>query len=131
MMGGNQISFKMYDKSFKKVFEGWSKNFSSGSLSLQWWLLIPIIIYITYLTALPIEIANAAINSNLNQLILLLIIYALTVITIYRSAINIGSYPIYVCLFYPLYLTMFHVIFFYSIIATYILKTTTWKGRKL
>ncbi|NLY81535.1 MAG: glycosyltransferase [Clostridiales bacterium] len=131
LMGGDQISFTMYKESFKNVLEGWSKNFSSGSSALQWWLLIPIIIYVAYLTALPIELVNAFISSNLNHLALLSVIYALTVIMIYRSARNIGTYPLYVCIFYPFYLLMFHVIFFYSIIGTYIFKTTTWKGRKL
>jgi 4,4'-diaponeurosporenoate glycosyltransferase len=131
LMGGSEIRFCMYPKSFKDLFEGWSKNFSRGSISIRWWVLILIFIWIASLNAVPLEIIRNIAWGNSVQLMLLGGIYILFAAMVYRIAYRAGSYPIYVCLLYPIYLIVFEVIFLYSIIATFITKTTTWKGRKL
>ena len=131
LMGERQVSFRMYKNSFASLFEGWTKNFSSGSISMKWWLLLLVFAWVSFLTALPIEIINTALNAYTAELIILCVLYVLTVALIYRAAHKMGSYPLIVCIIYPVYLVMFHVIFIYSIFATFILKTTTWKGRKL
>jgi 4,4'-diaponeurosporenoate glycosyltransferase len=131
LMGGGEIRFRMYPKSFKDLFEGWSKNFSRGSISISWWVLILIFIWVAALNAVPLQIIRELAWGNYTQLILLGGIYMLFAAMVYRIAYRAGSYPIYVCLLYPIYLIVFEVIFLYSIIATFIIKTTTWKGRKL
>jgi len=131
LLGGEDISFRMYPESVKQLFEGWSKNFAIASLSMEWWLFLTIILWIGFLTLLPIEIINAIISGQGNTLILLASIYSLSILLIYRVASSIGSYTIYNCIFYPVYLLLFHFLYIYSVIGTYILKSTTWKGRKL
>lgn len=130
-LGGDYISFRMYSESFKQVIEGWSKNFAIASLSMEWWLFLSIISWIAFLTLIPIEIINSLINTETSILIVLVSIYTLSILLIYRVARNIGSYPLYTCIFYPIYLLAFHFTYLYSVIGTYILKSTTWKGRKL
>jgi len=131
LLGGKEVSYRMYPKSIKDLFEGWSKNFAMASLSMDLSLFIVIIIWIGFLTGLPIEIVKALVLGQMNMLLILIGIYVFSMLAIYRVARNIGSYPIYTCIFYPLYLLIFHLTYFYSMIGTYILKTTTWKGRKL
>jgi 4,4'-diaponeurosporenoate glycosyltransferase len=131
ILGGKQISFKMYPNSFSEVFEGWSKNFSSGSISISLKLFIFIFFWIVYLTVLPFIIVQSFLLKYYILFALTIIIYLLTVIKLNNSAKNIGSYPIVVSIIYPIYLVIFHLIFFYSLLGTYVFKTTKWKGRKL
>ncbi len=131
LLGGKDIKFRMYEQSFADLFEGWSKNFSTGSISMQWWLLVLVFAWIAFMSVLPYEIAHVLITGNYTLLILLGLLYVLSVGLIYRAAYRIGSFPFYVCILYPIYLIMFHIIFIYSIVATFIIRSTTWKGRKL
>lgn len=131
MLGEKQIQFRMYRRTFGDLFAGWTKNFSTGSISMQWWLLVMVFAWIAFMTVLPYEIVHVAVNRDVMLLILLGSLYILSVGLIYRAAYHTGSFPIYVCIFYPVYLMMFHIIFVYSIVATFVIKSTTWKGRKL
>ncbi len=131
LLGGDEISYRMYPKSVKDLFEGWSKNFALASLSMDWWLFIFIIIWIGFLTVLPIEIFKSILFGETSSLLILIGIYGYCILSIYRIGRAIGSFPIYTYVFYPVYLLVFHLTYLYSIIGTYILKSTTWKGRKL
>jgi len=131
MLGNKAVRFRMYPKTLSQVIEGWSKNFSTGSLSTKRGLLLMVIIWVAFLTALPIDIVQAGLDQADIQLGVLSGVYLISAFLLYRTARHVGSYPFYVCLFYPIYLGMFHIIFFYSIVATYVSKSTTWKGRKL
>ena len=130
-LGAALIHFRMYPKSFKDLFEGWTKNFSRGSISIRWWILSLVFIWIASLNAIPLEIIYNIIDFDCTNLIILLGIHMLVAAMIYRAAKHAGSYPFYVCLLYPIYLLAFEIIFLYSIIATFLLKSTTWKGRRL
>jgi 4,4'-diaponeurosporenoate glycosyltransferase len=131
LMGRDEISFRMYPSAFKDLFEGWSKNFSRGSISIRWWALLLIIVWIASLNAVPLEIARNLARDNYMQLLLLGGIHLLFAAMLWRIARQAGSYPFVVCLLYPVYLIVFMVIFINSIIATFITKTTTWKGRRM
>lgn len=131
LLGYDQIQFRMYPRSFKDVFEGWSKNFSRGSISIRWWVVVLIFIWIASLNAVPLEIIRNAVAFNCTQLIILGGIFLIFAAMVYRVARNAGSYPVFVSLVYPVYLFVFEVIFVYSIIATFLTKSTTWKGRRL
>ncbi|MDD2371226.1 MAG: glycosyltransferase [Firmicutes bacterium] len=130
-LGGDYISFRMYSESLNQVIEGWSKNFAIASFSMEWWLFLAIISWIAFLTLIPIEIINSLLNAETNILMLLLGIYGISTVLIYRVVKTLGSYPFYTCIIYPIYLLAFHFTYLYSVIGTYFLKSTTWKGRKL
>lgn len=131
LMGGDEIRFRMYPKSFKNLFEGWTKNFSRGSISIRWWALLMVFIWIASLNAVPLEIVRNIVSLNYVHLVLLAGIHLFFAAMVYRVAHRAGSYPLFVSLLYPIYLIVFEVIFLNSIIATFITKTTTWKGRTL
>jgi 4,4'-diaponeurosporenoate glycosyltransferase len=130
-LGGRDIRFRMYSKSIKEVIEGWSKNFASGSFSMKRWLFIAIIWWIGYLLLLPALFFKDFSLIGSQEFYVYGGLYVFTVLLIYRSARSVGSYPLYICFMYPVYLLAFQFIYLYSIIGTYFLKTTTWKGRKL
>jgi len=131
LMGGKEIKFKMYPNSIFEVVEGWSKNFSSGAISIKLTLFVLIFFWLVYLTVLPYEFFRSIVNKNYFLTFFTLIIYILTIFKINSSLKKIGSYPFVVSVIYPVYLLFFHVVFFYSLIGTYIIKTTKWKGRNM
>ena len=55
LMGGDQITFRMYPRSFKDLWEGWVKNFSCGAISIRWWILS---LFFIWITALNISIVR-------------------------------------------------------------------------
>lgn len=130
-LGGKDIRFRMYSNSIKDLIEGWSKNFASGSFSMKRWLFIAIIWWIGYLLLLPILLIWEIFLGGNKEILIIGGMYIFSFMLIYRAARAVGSYPIYICLIYPVYLLAFQLIYLYSIIGTYFLKSTTWKGRKL
>lgn len=130
-LGGKDIRFRMYSKSIKEVIEGWSKNFASGSFSIKRWLFIIIVWWIGYLILVPTLFVWAVLLSGSQNIMILGGLYIFSVLLLYRAARSVGAYPLFTCFLYPIYLLAFQIIYLYSIIGTYLLKTTTWKGRKL
>ncbi len=130
-LGGKLISFRMYPNGISTLFEGWSKNFSKGAFAVRPWILFLFIIWVTYVTVLPIEIALSVVNEKYIVLILLIALYFVSVFSLKRISNALGSYPLICQLFYPLLIIPFHLIFIYSFFAIYIFKSTKWKGRKL
>lgn len=131
LMGNKSFQFKMYPNSFSEVIEGWSKNFAAGAISINLKFFILIFFWIVYLSALPIEIARSFIYHNYILSLITIAVYFLTIIKIYYTSKKIGSYPLFISIIYPIYLLTFHLIFFYSFIGTYIIKSTKWKGRNM
>jgi 4,4'-diaponeurosporenoate glycosyltransferase len=131
LLGGDEIKFKMYPKGFAQLLEGWSKNFSKASVSISSGIFVMMFLWIGYILALPVELVKAILAQNLLYSVVLASIYIITVLKMYRDIKKIGSYPLFVCILFPVYLLAFLLIFLYSIFGTYILKTTTWKGRKV
>jgi len=129
--GGDEIRFRMYPRAFFGLFEGWSKNFSTGSLSTKPWILAMIFFWIACFTAIPIEVVRAVSGGRFIPILIISAIYLFNSLSIYRIAKNVGNFPVYTCILYPIYLIVFHVTFIYSFLGTYIFKSTTWKGRKL
>jgi len=131
LLGGDKIQFRMYSVGIKQVVEGWSKNFSSGSLASKWWIGLLVFAWISAYTSVPFELGQNIIDMDVTYIIALAITYALSVILLYRTSTKIGSYPFLVSLFFPVYLLFFHFVFFTSILKTFVFKSITWKGRKV
>jgi 4,4'-diaponeurosporenoate glycosyltransferase len=130
-LGGKLISFRMYPNGLKSLIEGWTKNFSKGAASINPFTLLAFIVWVAYLTVLPIVITASIINQKTVILIILCIIYLLTVLSLVRISKAIGSYPLACHVFYPVLIVLFHLLFIYSVLSIYIFKSTKWKGRKL
>lgn len=130
-LGGDDIRFRMYSSSFRDLIEGWSKNFASGSFSMKRGRLIFLVWWIGYLLLIPTLFLKSFSSFGSQEFFVFGGIFLITVLLIYRVARTVGSYPFYICLIYPFYLLAFQLIYIYSIIGTYFLKSTTWKGRKL
>lgn len=130
-LGGKLISFRMYPNGLSSLFEGWTKNFSKGAFAIRPWVLFLFIIWVTYITVLPIEIAFSIANGKYLILAILLALYIVSILSLKTISNFLGSYPLMCQIFFPLLMILFHLVFLYSFFAIYILKSTKWKGRKL
>lgn len=130
-LGGKLISFRMYPNGIKALFEGWSKNFSKGAFAVKPLVLFSFIVWVTYITVLPVEIAVSIVTGRYIILAMLIAIYIFSVFSLKRISNALGSYPFVCQLFYPLLIIPFHLVFIYSFFAVYIFKSTKWKGRKV
>jgi 4,4'-diaponeurosporenoate glycosyltransferase len=129
--GGNFIKFRMYGESFKSLIEGWTKNFSQGAVATYKLLVLAIILWIGYLTVLPVRLVMSVTEKQVPMIVFFILVYLITVLILNKCARNTGSFPFAVSLFYPVFLSAFYLIFLYSVLATFFFKNTTWKGRKM
>ncbi len=130
-LGGGYISYRMYPLGFCSLVEGWAKNFATGAIKTKWWRLIMIVVYITALTALPIEIVKSIMHPEVSEILFASVFYLLFVIFLLFSSKKLGSFKVISCVFYPVVLFAFHLIFLYSVVCTFVTKSATWKGRKV
>ena len=130
-LGMDKIYFRMYPKGIVSLLEGWTKNFSTGATRTKWWLFIMIAVYMGAMTSIPIEIIKNAIDGNTIKLLYVSVAYIAYALHLCFSSKRLGTFKLVSCLIYPIELTAFLLIFIYSFISTFLLKTTTWKGRRL
>ncbi len=130
-LGADKISFRMYPKGITSLLEGWIKNFSTGAIRTRWWIFIMIVVYMGAMTCIPIEILRNALAGDTVKLLYICAAYAAYALHLCFSSQRLGTFKFASCLIFPIELAAFHLIFIYSFISTFLLKTTTWKGRRL
>ncbi len=130
-MGYPDISFRMYPQGLKQLLEGWSKNYSKAAGKAKWWIFILIFIWLTSITALPFYIVKWGMNENFMTCAMSILIYFGMVFVMYSIGKKMGSFSIICYLCFPVFVLCFHLIFIYSLLASFVFKNTTWKGRKL
>ena len=130
-LGDRLISYRMYPHGIDTLIEGWAKNFSLGAISTRWWLLLMIVIWVVYLTVTPILLTIAIIQTLPVLMWIFIAVYLFSVLMLARTGNMLGNYPNWCYLLYPVFIVFFHIMFGYSTVATFVLKSTTWKGRKL
>lgn len=130
LIGNKDLSFKMYPD-FKTLFGGFSKNFASGAVKTPGTLLLLTFLWIQTITATPLLLLVSIFSGNQIELLGGLILYILIVSHMILVARKIGAFKIRYIIFYPVLLTIFHVVFFHSIYAKTIKKKVNWKGRDI
>lgn len=126
-LGGTEFSFRMYAGGFKSLWEGWTKNISTGALSIPLPYLVMAFVWVTaalgvflglFIHALPWILFYAG-------------MYVLFTAHLLFLRNKIGSFPILACVFYPVFLAGFIVIFICSLFMKLFLHKAVWKGRKI
>ena len=116
------IKFQMYPENLKQLFEGITKNVSTGALQIGVLKLLAIFLWFTggYSSFLRFDykIEN-------------LILYFLYVIQFYVITRRTGDFSILDSLLYPFYFIFFLFCFIFSVIRKFLFKNVVWKGRKI
>ncbi|GAB4074089.1 4,4'-diaponeurosporenoate glycosyltransferase [Barrientosiimonas marina] len=129
--GKGMIAFRMYPEGMKQLVEGWTKNLAVASQSTHWIVMVLISLWMSgafLATAFPIVAlaAGAPVWAGISAVCYLL--YAAHVLCLARRA---GDFNWWICLFFPALFLFFTVLFVYSFYRTHVLRTVTWKGRRI
>lgn len=129
-VGDKELSFCMYS-SFKELFFGFAKNFSSGAAKTPFVLFALSFLWVTALTATPIVLIQALFLQNATQFAQGIFLYALFVWQLRLVSKRLGSFSWQALLAYPVFLSVFHLVFLCSLYAKIFAKKTRWKGRDI
>lgn len=129
--GKNALHFRMYPNGMKQLIEGWSKNFATASQATNPKVLFLIVSWITGGIGAGIFLVLSLVLQVDYRVLWGIIVYVLYLFQLRMFANRVGDFRFSVLLFYPIVFLFFIVLFSWSMIQTHILKTVTWKGRKL
>jgi len=111
----------MYPHGIKDLFQGFSKNMAKGAFSINIINFLLIFLYMTGVYGSIFYFRNTIFN-------FLYILYAIQFSVIQR---RLGDYKWYDFLFSPLHFLFFLLVFTYSILRVFFVRTVVWKGRKI
>lgn len=129
-IGDKSLRFRMY-QNFKELFLGFTKNYSSGAAHTPLLLLLLTLLWIIPLSAAPLLVVQQAIAHNLFPFLLASGFYLAYVAQLMLLCPKIGSFKTASMLVYPLFLLVFHGVFFYSLYSKLFRKKVFWKGREI
>jgi len=120
-LGGEDISFRMYPNGFKDLWKGWTKNSALGAATVDWGIVIPILIFLfgslipfLFITTPPFHY-----------------IYIMYAALIFHFLKRVGNFWPIVPVIYPLFVAFTLSVIAYSFYATHILGAVEWKGVKI
>jgi len=131
LAGKNTIAFRMYPNGLKELINGWSKGFAMGAVKTSTPLLIMIILWIAGSIGAARSLIEAVIATNNVQIAISGSLYILYAAQIYWMLVRIGNFKFYTALFYLISVAFFVVVFAYSFVCSFIVKSVKWKGRDI
>jgi 4,4'-diaponeurosporenoate glycosyltransferase len=129
--GKNTIAFRMYPNGIKELINGWSKGFAMGAVKTSTPLLIMIILWIAGSIGTGRSLIEAVIATNNVQIAISGSLYILYAVQIYWMLVRIGNFRFYTALFYLIPMAFFVVVFAYSFVCSFVVKSVRWKGREI
>lgn len=128
--GAESISYRMYPEGLRALWDGWTKNFFSGAVSVSVLLLILCIIWVSALTSVAIGLIRD-LASPTQYLWSTLAIYGLCAAETAYLGRQTGNFRWPAYIFYPVFLAGFHIIFMASVIKHLVFRRVNWKGRTI
>jgi len=129
--GRGSVSFRMYPEGIWQLVTGWSKGFAKGAFKTSIPVLIMVVAWITGAVGTTRNLIESIALTDNASIISWGILYAAYVAQIYWMLRRVGNFSIFTVLFFPLALLFFIIIFTYSFIKIFVLRSVNWKGRKI
>ena len=129
--GRGSVSFRMYPEGIGQLVTGWSKGFAKGAVKTSIFVLIMVVAWITGAMGTTRNLIESIALADNTSIIYWGIMYAAYFAQIYWMLRRIGNFSIITALFFPIPLLFFIFIFAYSFIKIFILRSVSWKGRKI
>jgi 4,4'-diaponeurosporenoate glycosyltransferase len=129
--GKGYISFRMYPNGLSSIIEGFGKGFAIGANAMHIPSLLLIVCWISGGMSLTRHLVQAVIAGSNPAVFVWIFLYLIFAAQLYWMLARIGSYRWYTAFFFPVPLVFFVVIFFWSCISTYIIRSVQWKGRTI
>lgn len=129
--GKNTVSFRMYPNGVRELINGWSKGFAMGAAKTATPLLILIVAWMCGSIGTTRSLIESIIATNNVQIAISGGLYIFYAAQIYWMLVRIGNFKFYTALFYPIPMAFFVVVFAYSLIRIFLVRTVKWKGREI
>jgi 4,4'-diaponeurosporenoate glycosyltransferase len=123
--GRGALHMRMFPEGFRQMSDSWTKAFIHGAAASSGPILVSAILWISALWSTALLLL-APHNYGRNSLALVYILLALQLAWFAR---RLGSYGLFTCLFYPLPLAYYCVVFGRSAIRRMLGRKTDWRGR--
>ena len=121
----------MYPNGIKELIKGWSKGFALGAAKTSLPLLILIVAWIAGSIGTTRSLIEVIVATNNVQIALFGSLYILYAAQIYWMLVRIGNFKFYTALFYPIPMSFFVVVFTYSFVRIFLVRSVKWKGREI
>ena len=129
--GKSTIDFRMYPGGFMDMVKGWSRSFGTGAKSTSIPILIMVIAWIVG-AIFPLNLfADCVSPFVINIFLTAIAFYIAFIAQIYWMSYRIGNFSFWASVIYPIPLTFFIIVFFYSLILMIFKKRVTWKDREI
>ena len=129
--GKSTISFRMYPNGIRELINGWSKGFAMGAAKTSTLLLILIVAWICGSIGTTRSLIEAIIATNNIQIAISSGLHILYAVQIYWMLVRIGNFKFYTALFYPISIAFLVVVFAYSFVRIFLVRSVKWKGREI
>ena len=129
--GKGTISFRMYPNGIRELINGWSKGFAMGAAKTSVPLLILIVAWICGSIGTTRGLIEAIAAANNVQTAISGGLYFLYSAQICWMLVRIGNFRFYTALFYPIPAAFFVVVFIYSSVRIFLVRSVRWKGRDI
>ncbi len=131
LMGGRLISFRMYPSGSRELYEGWTKNMSSGAVKTPVLNFLSVIFWITSSISVVIKLFEGIASKNTGIFVFYLILYFLWAALFLAAGNKAGSFSVLTYIFYPIPLLVFVVLFLISAVRKIFRLGSVWKGRRI
>jgi 4,4'-diaponeurosporenoate glycosyltransferase len=131
LLGGKDISFRMYSGGFRQLLQGWTKNFATGASKTSPLLIFMIIIWLSTCISSVIYFFNLIWAYSPENLAFAVLVYSIVTIELLCAARHIGSFKKWMIALFPLPLTVFLAIFLLSVFKKVFRLKVKWKGRNI
>jgi len=129
--GKSTVSFRMYPNGMRELINGWSKGFAMGAAKTSLPLLILIVAWISGSIGTTRSLIEVIVATNNVQIAIYGSLYILYTAQIYWMLVRIGNSKFYTALFYPIPMAFFVVVFAYSFVRIFLVRSVKWKGREI
>ena len=129
--GKSTVSFRMYPNGIRELVNGWSKGFAMGAAKTSTPLLILIVAWICGSIGTTRSLIEAITATNNVQVAIWGSLYILYSAQIHWMLVRIGNFKFYTALFYPISVAFFVLVFIYSFVRIFLVRSVNWKGREI
>lgn len=131
LLGGQQISFRMYGAGLRALLQGWTKNYATGALQTPPVVLAMTFLWVSGCTSAVVYLIAALLPQSGVPLPLAAALYLLWVAELFRLTKPLGRFRFVALPAYPVPLAVFLVVFFVSLQKKLTHGTVQWKGRSI
>lgn len=127
-VGDAGVSFRMYPAGFRSLWQGFTKNLATGAVITPLPLFLPVSLFLASVISAPLHLILSLARGK--PLALLYgALYFLWVVVLFLLGRRSGRFSLLTSILYPLPLTGFLLVFFYSFFLRLFHGDVRWKGR--